>query len=82
MKDQYCVSVAGHFGNGKWEGVTEFYYPSLDEAFSFFDNDAYELIPQMYQHLKVDEFEVSIWDDTQDNGEALEVFTVKALGNK
>ena len=74
----YVVWITACLDDGKWESVTEFYFDKLDEAFHFFDNDAERFILNHYIDLynNVKRFEVSIWDDTFDNGEALEATLV------
>lgn len=82
IETPFVVSVNGLFGNA-WESVTEFYFDTLDDAFNFFDHKASNLVPVAYSHLKgISLFEIAVWDDTFDNGEALEVMSVEPLANK
>lgn len=76
METPYVVLVTANFLDEGWQSVTEFYFDTLDEAFHFFDNDAEKLVQEAYARLHVSEFEVSIWDDTYDTEEALEVMTI------
>lgn len=76
METPYVVLVTANFLDDGWQAVTEFYFDMLDDAFHFFDNDVEKLVPEAYARLHASEFEVSVWDDTYDNGEALEVMTI------